>query len=444
MFIFFAENRANYNKGQIFPFVIAAIVILTIMAMITANLGKVSVIKTDVANAADASALAGVSILSGWLLGMGLTSDTWCGTAVVTVARMVEIFVMGSDSIKVPSFNLDDDDSDSESDNYDDFPDDLVAAVKLYIQHMIKYYLAFRRLDMDNEMAWANTKQTALRAAFQNSGVDERPQPKDKFKNYMAANPGGSYDDYVQVYLSQDANKTGFAQFMEHPITGYGKPLGKIKPGKTSPLIVTSGYGWKQQEDETFQSSFPGTNQYKNYDNYVEAMVYGSKKYPLETLTFAEYFGTAITWILAAIVAIGAYIKYIEDCSSWWCYIISAIYALIDMGVFVGMLYTLPCGFTFSGRNMERYTRENPIAVQVKRHKDNVNLGMWNFQYGNVVGKSGAYTFRDTGEETVEPVFLQSIVGLIGGMLSSPTDTSGWFKTELHLFETELASGYIQ
>ena len=68
MFIWFSENRANYNKGQVFPFVIAAIAILVMMAMITANLGKLAIFKTDVSNAADAGALAGAGVLSGWLL----------------------------------------------------------------------------------------------------------------------------------------------------------------------------------------------------------------------------------------------------------------------------------------------------------------------------------------------------------------------------------------
>lgn len=442
MFIFFAENKANYSKGQIFPFVIAALAILITMAMITANLGRVAIFKTDVSNAADAGALAGVSGLSAWLLGLGLTSDTWCGTAVVTVARMLQIFIFGRDDIKIPSFNLfeDGEEEDSEESDLDEFPNDLVAAIKLYVQHYLKYFIASYRLELDNKMAWANAKQAALKSAFGNSGVDERVDWVKRFKHY-----GGSYDSYVKDFMSSDANKTGFAQFMEHPISGFASQLGEIGPGTESDTLITSGYGWRQTADENFEGSFPGSNNYTAYDNYVEVQVEGIEMYPIETLTFAEYFGSGVTAVLTALVLIGAYIKYIEDCDGWWCYILSAIYAIIDAAVFFAMLETLPCGFTFEDRDIERWTRDNPLLVQVTRHKTNVNMGIWNFQYGNVVGKSGAHAFQDDSDVTVEPVLVESIMNL-GGSWSSlaSLDTSEWFRTELHLFETELAPGYIE
>lgn len=51
----------NGNKGQIFPLLIAAAAILTIAALISANLGKVSLDRLNTMNAADAGALAGIS-----------------------------------------------------------------------------------------------------------------------------------------------------------------------------------------------------------------------------------------------------------------------------------------------------------------------------------------------------------------------------------------------
>ena len=106
MFIFFAENRANYNKGQVFPFIIAIIVVILIMAMITANLGKLAVFKTDVSNAADSGALGSASVLSNFLLGLGLESDTWCANAIVLIARMAQIFMFGRDDIHFPGISL--------------------------------------------------------------------------------------------------------------------------------------------------------------------------------------------------------------------------------------------------------------------------------------------------------------------------------------------------
>ena len=51
----------NGNKGQIFPLLIAVVAILVIVALISANLGKVSLDRVNTMNAADAGALAGIS-----------------------------------------------------------------------------------------------------------------------------------------------------------------------------------------------------------------------------------------------------------------------------------------------------------------------------------------------------------------------------------------------
>lgn len=52
------------GRGQIAPFMIAIIVILLIAIMITVNIGKLSLLKTGVSNAADAGALAGASVMA--------------------------------------------------------------------------------------------------------------------------------------------------------------------------------------------------------------------------------------------------------------------------------------------------------------------------------------------------------------------------------------------
>ena len=65
----------NKKKGQIAPFMIAVIVILLITLMVTVNLGKISLTKTDTANAADAGALAGASTMANGLNAIGDISD---------------------------------------------------------------------------------------------------------------------------------------------------------------------------------------------------------------------------------------------------------------------------------------------------------------------------------------------------------------------------------
>jgi hypothetical protein len=284
----------------------------------------------------------------------------------------------------------------------------------------------------DGMMAWSNAKQTALRAAFQNSGVDEQPQTANKFKHY-----GGSYDSYVNDFMSQEANMTGFSQFMQHAVTGYGAPLGEIAPGELSDLHITSGYGWTQHEDESFTGSFPGSNNYQDFDNYVEVQVYGSMMYPLEALTFADYFGDGVVNTLTAMVGVGSYLKYIGCMGTegdntvnelkevyGLGYLLAALYCVITAAAFRGMVEYLPCGFTFTDRDIAAYTTNNPIAVEVKRHKKNTDMGMWNFQYGNVIAKSAAHAFQESSDVTIEPVLLESMkdlgsfLGSVGGSIS--------------------------
>ena len=62
-----AWMRPYNRKGQLAPFMIAVIVILLIAIMVTVNLGKISLTKTNTANAADAGALAGASTMANGL-----------------------------------------------------------------------------------------------------------------------------------------------------------------------------------------------------------------------------------------------------------------------------------------------------------------------------------------------------------------------------------------
>lgn len=65
MFNYFHQNKFNYNeRGQLAPVFIAVIVILIIMAMVTVNLSKVALFKTQSANAADAGGLAAGSAMA--------------------------------------------------------------------------------------------------------------------------------------------------------------------------------------------------------------------------------------------------------------------------------------------------------------------------------------------------------------------------------------------
>lgn len=64
MFNYFHQNKARYEKGQVAPILILAIVILIIMAMVTLNIHKVAIDKTNSANSVDAGALAAGSVMA--------------------------------------------------------------------------------------------------------------------------------------------------------------------------------------------------------------------------------------------------------------------------------------------------------------------------------------------------------------------------------------------
>ncbi|MFA5286838.1 MAG: pilus assembly protein TadG-related protein [Candidatus Omnitrophota bacterium] len=430
MFIFFAENRANYKKGQIFPFLIAIIVVIVIMAMITANLGKLAIFKTDVSNAADAGSLGGASVLSSFLLQIGLESDTWCANGIVLMARMASIFILGKD-FTLPGISLNRAlgllwSNDLNLGPLWMFPNDLIAAIKLYVPYMIGFYFALEKAKLNGEMTWASAKQKALSSAFGNAGVDEGMNPRNKFKNYPFNALPGSYDRYLNVYMANEFNQSGFSRFMSHPVSGFAAAIGEIRPGSGSPQLITSGYGWSQNEDESFRGSYPG-NIYKIlnkplYDNYVEVRVIGRSDYPFEPLTWSQF--GLIPFVLPVAIYFGAFAKYLTHgliLLPFLGEIIAGIFAAIVTAFYTVVITTLPIGYTFPGRDMEKYTDKENISLKVTRYKKNTDMGIWNFQYGRVSAMSSGHTFV-VNDSTIEPAFLAGLS----------------FNTSKHLFETEL------
>jgi hypothetical protein len=333
------------------------------------------------------------------------------------------------------------------------FPIDLGAAIKLYVPYMIGWFFAYKRALWNGEITWASAKQKALSAAFGNAGVDEGIQPEKKFRSY-----GGSYDDYLNDFMSHEKNQSGFSRFMNHPVTGYAEAIGEIKPGSGSPSHIISGYGWSQLRDTAHTSSEPsafdevfcgsyyehqpedyppecpsGIN-YDGYDNYVEVQVKGSSSYPFEPLTWSDLRLVAVFGVAA--VFIGAFIKY----CTWGMglcglglvgVLIALAFAAIVAAFYATVMATLPIGYTFPGRNMENYTDKNPIKLQVTRYKKNTDMGIWNFQYGKVIAKSAGHAFvvdNNGLKSTIEPVFISGFS----------------FNASGHLFETELVKGSVE
>ena len=75
MFSYFSRHKCQYHKGQLAPFFIALIVIIAIAILITVNIGKVSLTKTYTANACDAGALAGATVMAALYEGLAETKE---------------------------------------------------------------------------------------------------------------------------------------------------------------------------------------------------------------------------------------------------------------------------------------------------------------------------------------------------------------------------------
>ncbi len=231
---------------------------------------------------------------------------------------------------------------------------------------------------------------------------------------------------------------------MSHPVSGYGKPLGEIGPNTLSSLLVTSGFGWTQNADESFSDSFADHNvdNYAVYDNWVKVQVQGSVLFPVEALTFKDYFGEEVVTVLTAMVGIGSYLKYIGCMGGsgdsfvdglkkvyGLGYLLAAVFAIVTAVAFLGMVQTLPSGLRFPNDDESLYTTRNPIVVQVTRFKKGANLGMWNFQYGSagVHARSAAHAFQEHDYITIKPVLVESIKDLdhlLGAVAGSVTDVN--------------------
>jgi len=166
------RKRLFGECGQIAPLMIAIIVILLIAIMVTVNIGKLSLLKTSVSNAADAGALAGASAmatgLSHGMGNIGFYSDSMLADWASTQATL----------LTCPN---------------------CVTAWVVYGAHVAsqaaQYALAVVRAgDVLDE-----AENSAKQMAFSNAGIDEAKIKRD----------GETYEHYLK-------RKTPFEQWMEN------------------------------------------------------------------------------------------------------------------------------------------------------------------------------------------------------------------------------------
>lgn len=440
MFIFFSDNKTQYNKGQIFPFLVAVIVVILILIAITVNLGQIGIYKTDVSNAADAGALAGASVLSGVLLDFGIEGDTVIAKTLGTlVGIIIDIVSIGG------------------------IPGAIAAAIGLVADLFTSYWEAMAR----GAMGWANAKKTALQYAFSNVGVDE---PKPTFKTFLKKvydidNPGSlsrqELIDKYNIYSKGDDREAdtdtrrkikrftnpGFSRFMENWEDGFAKGIGKISPMNSmftyiNPTI-TSGYGWTTQEvngNIVVTNSYFDGGYYKDYKNWVQVKVVGNVTYPLD--------GYKPVWDqLVDFLEDGWLAEQVHEHLGWeldpFFEAIEAI-ATALIFAFFGAAYGFfsMATFGYTMHTEEKYIDNGPIVVSVARHRDGSNLGFWKFKYPDVTAEAAAHAFaehRNHGqnlEETIKPAI--DPVNAIIQWLKTGNEPDWYGNTNLHLFETGL------
>jgi len=446
MFSKFNQEKTKYNNGQIFPFLIALICVGLILMMMTINLGLMGVYKTDVSVAADSAALAGVSILSQTLLGLGLLSDSMCGKYWVMMTAAILEFI----SVVL-------------------IPAGVATLIALAISEVVSYIKAFQ----DGMMGWSNAKKTAIQYAFQNAGIDE---PRPTFKQFMNSIKhyygwgGTSVDDLdaTQVqrlytaYINGDdpvfvedtrmairsASQSGFSRFMT--VAGSSRrgywPKGSITPSTPgSAYEVISGYGWGQVRGQPLvTNSFDSGISYGSFENYTEVKVKGATLYAIEPLTF-------FTGLVDQIM------NYIDENIDWPWYLewLETVVKLLLKVIFIALNILLspealiPNGLHILGGKMKDQTDNNPLIVEVKRYKQDMNLGLWKFRYPGVQSKAMAHAFCQTGKETLDPALgsITDAVTILWHYISciftpnAPGCSKSfwdWFDTTKHLFETKL------
>lgn len=447
------EFKTKYNKGQLFPYLIAIMVIIIILTMITVNLGQIGAFRTDVSNAADSGALSAVSILSGTLLGLGLRSDMMCGFAIVSLIGIII-------ALLIPDIGIE-------------------AAIAIYIAMLVSQIVDWLEALGETRMGWTNAKQTALSYGFNNVGVDEpRPTFKQFLKNaYHICSPddpefadparcatnadtvGLTIQTYSDEYIrGESANaraygRSGFARFMEDYKRGRWSEhnFGEVHPAETSSAIVTNGYGWTQNADGTFANSYCDTagnahdnaTLYKNFDNFAEVEAIGSTQYPVMFYTMMSE--PVLLFIASNFAAIIWVVQFAENGNWLWGAIIATIYAAVFlMMVTIFFPLGLCMGDAFKPEVEDEQTTDNPFLVRVSRYKRPQNLGLWNFRYGSpgipVQARARSHAFKENDNVTIRPTFLSELVDMLQNLGSG--DETKFFDKQRHLFETELISTF--
>lgn len=429
IFEVFSQNKNHYEKGQVFPFLVAIIAVFLVIAMVTLNVGQLGMFKTEVSNAADAGALSGVSVLSSTLLGLGLKSDMMSGRATETIIPIVI-------ALCVPILGW-------------------VVAVILAVALFINMFIELMHAMGDSNMGWTNAKKTAVQYAFNNMSVEE-PQPtfEDFLRNAYHTTPESLTGQQLRVYYDEYMKgesvnairyaRSGFSSFMQDIHKGYWRDsYGEVEPGDYSDAEINSGYGWNDKSSGG-GNSYSRNDNYKNYENWIEVQVIGAGTY---AVTFYSWIAEILNCLLNFVTG--------NFAIPWWLewlgfgFLKTATESLMQ-----GVMTFMPTGIDFAGVAIQDRTKaqtdDNPLVVKVTRYKKPKDLGVWKLRYGEVAASGVGIAFREgidprnpdniDNESTIRPQFNPG--QLITNLFGCAGNDWSFFDTERHLFETKLSHAY--
>ena len=458
MFGLFAYYKLRYERGQVFPYLIAIMAVALVMLLITANLGQLGNFKTETSNAADAAGLSAASVLSGTLIGLGQKSEAMCGRAFATLVSIV--FAMAVNH----------------------FPFNVIAVILIYIVFLIEMLIEYHTTLDGTKMAWTSAKRSAVQYAFQNMSIEE---PRHSFEEFLANVysldstqvqnlPPAELQRYYRYYTGKEIDpaannvttkdlnghtfwdrtkiwsQPGLSQFMANANGGFWKDsFGKIDSGSDSQAKVLTGYGWDSGPavNNSYQNRKVPGDTYTNYANWVQVEVTGSTLYGLDLFSYFDYSSgpfaikaCVIGLVMAAIaiaLLVAWWLSWILGSVMVWCMLLAVFWLFQPPGM---AKYTFPMGFQFIGdgnddNDTATQTTDNNILVRVTRHKQPNNLGLWTFRYGSTTSSATAHVFQEhhgkANYETIQPVFMS-------GMCFTG-DSNG---EERHLFESELRDAF--
>ena len=187
------KNIFFRREGQIAPFLIAVIVVLIIALMVTVNIGKVGITKTNTANASDAGALAGSTTHAN-------TLNALADTNTAMIAEYLATQILFSLPITV-CFEL----------------SRFIAHLAFMALQLTQYILAWQNGTKGYEAAESAAKQFA----FSNAGIDE-PKPRLDGEAY-------------ETYLRRDSR---FGQWMQSEGYDSGQYTWTDKNGQQNSVTV--------------------------------------------------------------------------------------------------------------------------------------------------------------------------------------------------------------